>query len=133
MYKLKYWASTCPEVIIKIPHTFPNANLVLKYGEFIKNLAWSMCLDRKNSDLYLDLVATKEEKEVVKDLADRYVAGTSRHADIFFDTDSIKNVAKRVEPDTPSAFFEFASNKCSDYERALKRIRDKLQNKNEDA
>ena len=83
MYKLKYWARY-PEVTIKIPHVFATTAMVVTYGNFIKSLASSMAFDANNNpNIYLDLVSTKEEKEVLKDWAERYKCGAT--ADLMFD------------------------------------------------
>lgn len=85
MYKLKYWARY-PEVTIKIPHVFATTAMVVTYGNFIKSLAHSMANDANNDpNIYLDLVSTKEEKEVIKDWAERCKCGATATADLMFD------------------------------------------------
>ena len=85
MYKLKYWARY-PEVTIKIPHMFATTAMVVTYGNFIKSLANSMANDANNDpNIYLDLVSTKEEKEILKDWAERCKCGATATADLMFD------------------------------------------------
>lgn len=86
-YKLKYH-SMYPEVIVKIPHTFPNATMVIVYGEFLEKAARCMASDINNgSKCILDLVSTKEEKQVLTDWAQKISKNKSIYTDLFIDNE----------------------------------------------
>lgn len=87
VYKLKYH-SMYPEVIIKIPHMFSNARIVIAYGEFLEKIARCMASDKDNDpDIYLDLVSTKEEKEVLTDWCYKITKNKSIYTDLFLDNE----------------------------------------------
>lgn len=87
VYKLKYH-SMYPELIVKIPHTFSNAKMVIAYGEFLEKIARCMASDKDNDqDIYLDLVSTKEEKEVLTDWCYKISRNKSIYTDLFLENE----------------------------------------------
>lgn len=108
VYKLKYH-SMYPEVIVKIPHTFPNAKMVISYGNFLGKIARCMASDNNNdSNVYLDLVSTKEEKQVLTDWAQKISMNKSIYADLFIDNEDELSEAELA------SLSEEASNRKND-------------------
>ena len=108
VYKLKYH-SMYPEVIVKIPHTFSNATMVIAYGEFLEKIARCMASDKDNDpDIYLDLVSTKEEKEVLTDWCYKISMNKSIYTDLFIDNEDELSEAELA------SLSEEASNRKND-------------------
>ena len=117
VYKLKYH-SMYPEVIIKIPHTFSNAKMVIAYGEFLEKIARCMASDKDNDpDIYLDLVSTEEEKKVLTDWAQKISMDKSIYTDLF-----LENEDELSESELASLSEEASNRKNEPYNRMMEEL-----------
>lgn len=117
VYKLKYH-SMYPELIVKIPHVFANAKMVIAYGEFLEKIARCMASDKDNDpDIYLDLVSTKEEKEVLTDWCYKISKNKSIYTDLF-----LGNENELSEAQLASLSEEASKRKNEPYNRMMEEL-----------